>query len=92
MSQATFNSPRPSKRCPAGVRNLLSARLAALQKHRLAVYSSIGLIILLLMAGVPLLAPLFGANPDTIDLYNRYGHEPEHPFGSDEPVATSSCG
>ena len=31
--------------------------------------------------GVPLLAPLFGANPDTIDLYNRYGGMSlEHPL------------
>ncbi|MEE2835954.1 MAG: ABC transporter permease [Myxococcota bacterium] len=87
MSQATLNmSQTEQKDAPPEFETFYQLVWRRFKKHRLAVYSSIGLIILLLMAyGVPLLAPLFGANPDTIDLYNRYGGMSlEHPFGSDE--------
>ena len=56
------------------------------RKHRLAVWSSLGLVALLLASyGIPLIAPLVGANPDTINLYERYaGMSWAHPFGTDE--------
>ena len=56
------------------------------RKHRLAVWSSVGLIILILLAfGVPLIAPLMGGDPDYIDMRLKYGDiSMAHPFGNDE--------
>jgi peptide/nickel transport system permease protein len=56
------------------------------KKHRLAMWSSLILVILIGMAFiVPLVAPMVGASPDAIDLYQRYaGMSWAHPFGTDE--------
>lgn len=56
------------------------------RQHRLAVWSSVGLLILIGLAfGVPLIAPFFGGDPDFIDMTIKYeGMSAAHPFGTDE--------
>ena len=94
MSQNTLNmSQTESKGATPEFETFYQLVWRRFRQHRLAVWSSIGLMVLLGFAyGIPILAPLFGADPVTIDLYNRYGGMSlDHPFVLMSSAATSSC-